>query len=110
MYFLNDKGELLQGEPLTNEQKGMYDDLKALFHEKVCGGYHPSYSPKCEFLAVYFVQHFNIEPKGELSFAGLTEEAAEENAPKFIVEVPAPPQPAPVQPTPVAPEDEEIPL
>ena len=102
MYFLNEKGELLQGEPLTNQEKATYDDLVALCHEKVCGGYHSIYDRKCEKLAVYFVKHFNFEPKGELSIVGLTAEAAKENV---SVEVPAPVQPAPAEP-----KDEEIPL
>ena len=102
MYFLNEKGELLQGEPLTDQEKAAYDDLVALCHEKVCGGYHSVYDRKCEKLAVYFVKHFNIEPKGELSIAGLAEEAAKENAPI--------PVPAPVEPAPAEAEDEEIPL
>jgi hypothetical protein len=84
MFFLDKNGKMQQGEALTAAEKGLYDDLKALFHEKVCGGYDAYGTEKCHDLAVYFVQHFSIEPKDGLSFAGLTVDEREKNAPKAI--------------------------
>lgn len=63
MFFINEKGELLEGSPLSGSDKETYDKLKELFHEKVCGGYDSYGTHKCSDLAIYFVQHFNITPK-----------------------------------------------
>lgn len=91
MFFLDKNGKMQQGEALTAAEKGLYDDLKALFHEKVCGGYDAYGTEKCHDLAVYFVQHFSIDPKDGLSFAGLTADEHKKNSPDDI-EAPAQPK------------------
>ncbi len=57
MKFLNEKGKIVEGTPLTNEQADQRERLIAYFHQTACdNGYHGPYSDKkCESLANAFV-------------------------------------------------------
>lgn len=101
MKFLNDKGEVVEGTVLTDEQVNKREQIMRFAHETICGGYarHSDYerrtsgSPKCELLANFFITKFELNPLATTDFEGEIAEAESTNAPQAIEE-PQPPAPA----------------
>ena len=65
MYFLDAQGNLLEGEPLSGQDKTALDYMTALFHDSVCDGYHSPYDVKCQKLAIATIRRFNVTQKAD---------------------------------------------
>lgn len=62
MKFLNEKGKIVEGVPLTDEQIAQRERLIAYFHDNCCNTYHGVYGERgCEQMATDYVTGKLIE-------------------------------------------------
>ena len=73
MQFLNSKGILEEGEPLSDVQIAQRKAIIDYLHVRLCSGYaHSDYSrrtdgaPNCEALANFFITKFDLTAKPDL--------------------------------------------
>jgi hypothetical protein len=100
MFFLDEKGNIQEGTPLSNAEKETLDRMIEIFHASpdVCGGFHPSYNVKCLKLALEMRNRFDIAAKLDFEYAEVEQPVEEEPTEEamFIVTAPAPlPEPTP---------------
>lgn len=99
MKFLDKDGQIVDGEPMTDEQVEQRELIVKYIHEKVCqGAYHSKVSrnydkPSCETVANFLITKFQMTALDGVNLNREVELAVEENAPRAI-EPPAP-QPTP---------------
>lgn len=94
MFFLDEKGSIQEGTPLSDAEKETLDRMIEIFHASpdVCGGFHPSYNVKCLKLALEMRNRFDIAAKPDFEYAEVEEPTEEEPTEEamFIVTAPAP--------------------
>lgn len=91
MKFINDKGEVVEGTVLTDEQADFREQIVQFAHETICGGsIHSEWSrkhdgiPKCDALANYFVTKFKLVPLEGTDFVADIDAAISANFPVAI--------------------------
>ena len=70
MFFLDEKGSIQEGTPLSDAEKETLDRMIEIFHASpdVCGGFHPSYNVKCLKLALEMRNRFDIAAKPDFEY------------------------------------------